>query len=604
MQTPPIKSFQTGRIIPSLLLKPTSSQKKSGNQSVPHEVRSEVKSSPRTDFTPLEVAKQLYSTPPGLLSSPLTIPPDKLDPAKFSLDRNLRQKFSRSIPEDTTKVIAAQQVPESQAIGKLPIFPLTNDVLQAILDPETLQEKVYTYTPAENYSDKFSASVVRILQLGSDGWNLKNLDGVDLTNLLKGLLNRELPAYNTHPEKAEEDRKELAILRKIEGQATQSRASMIKDRYNTAGIKLELADLELESTGKGSDTLEAKIKRRIRELIQSNRLPDTLEAKIKRRINQLIQNDRLREAEKNGTLTFRNELNVKGVTLINATLSGLNLVGANFEGTDCTNAKLIGVNLSGANVHNANFSEANLQEANLTNIRVHNAPGDQSQKANFSGADLTNATIGDTTWLQHINFNNATMNAIKANEIYFDHSSFVKAKLEGASLIEAHFFKGNLTDADLSRANLAGASLTNANLSRANLRSALLAEASLVGANLTAADLNYANLTSANLTSANLTGVNLTGANLTGADLTDANLKGAIGANLAGSLDRRRLPLDEKLKKAEELIDQEPGLPPEEVAARICLLEAQVEELMRARRQSEKPDDSLETQRLALESLI
>jgi hypothetical protein len=118
-------------------------------------------------------------------------------------------------------------------------------------------------------------------------------------------------------------------------------------------------------------------------------------------------------------------------SLIGADLGGANLIKANLSGANLFGANLVKANLSGANLH-----EADLIEANLINVNL--------RKANLSGANL-----------------------------------------HGAYLREAILSEANLSGADLGGTNFRGANLRKANLSGANLHAATLVETDLTGADLT-----------------------------------------------------------------------------------------------------------------------
>jgi len=138
------------------------------------------------------------------------------------------------------------------------------------------------------------------------------------------------------------------------------------------------------------------------------------------------------------------------------------------HGISVSYAKLSGADLSGADLSKANLSQANLHKANLSQANLY--------KANLSQADL------------------------------------LVANLTGANLSLADLSESILLVANLSVANLSVANLSESVLSESVLFEANLTGANLTGANLTGANLTGANLTGANLTGANLTGANLTGA--------------------------------------------------------------------------------------------
>lgn len=106
-----------------------------------------------------------------------------------------------------------------------------------------------------------------------------------------------------------------------------------------------------------------------------------------------------------------------------------------------------------------------------------------------------------------VNWNNCTMDLLKARE----------ADLAGARVRNA-----KLRDADLLGANLAGADLAYTDLAKANLSYVDLKGADLKGATLQGADLTYADLTGADLSYANLKDARLGGAIITGTLFSEA----------------------------------------------------------------------------------
>jgi len=105
------------------------------------------------------------------------------------------------------------------------------------------------------------------------------------------------------------------------------------------------------------------------------------------------------------------------------------------------------------------------------------------------------------------------------------------AKLGGASLAAADSDGADFSGADLAGTDLRGISLIRARFCNADLRRAQLGPLPKVGEHRI--DL-FANCANANFSSADLRGADFSGARLTGADFTDADLRGAAlqGANL------------------------------------------------------------------------
>ncbi|MEH2054000.1 pentapeptide repeat-containing protein [Nostoc sp.] len=83
-------------------------------------------------------------------------------------------------------------------------------------------------------------------------------------------------------------------------------------------------------------------------------------------------------------------LNLSGASLLQVTLTGINL-----EQTNLSNAELMGANLAGANLQQANLVGANLTGANLAgaNLQQANLTGANLQQANLRGTNLNSANL-------------------------------------------------------------------------------------------------------------------------------------------------------------------------------------------------------------------
>lgn len=117
----------------------------------------------------------------------------------------------------------------------------------------------------------------------------------------------------------------------------------------------------------------------------------------------------------------------------------------------------------------------------------------------LSGADLTKAHLRDT--------------------------SFQRARMAGAKLVEADAADARFVSADLAEADLSGATLRDTDFTRAVLRGARL-----VGADLRRSRLFRADLTRADLSGAELAGADLAGAVLDGVRWTDGKRVCAAGS--------------------------------------------------------------------------
>ncbi len=159
-------------------------------------------------------------------------------------------------------------------------------------------------------------------------------------------------------------------------------------------------------------------------------------------------------------------LDLSGVDLIEADLSGADLSRVFLLGADLTKADLTGANLEGADLTEVDLAARNLAKANLTKARLI--------KANLYRANLTGAILKEA----HLIGANL-MNAILTGA-HLEGTDLMGANLHGATLNEA-----DLTKAYLMGANLSGANFTGAILKEANLKGALLLETNLERANLT-----------------------------------------------------------------------------------------------------------------------
>lgn len=143
------------------------------------------------------------------------------------------------------------------------------------------------------------------------------------------------------------------------------------------------------------------------------------------------------------------------INLSKASLTGMDLHGANFD-----KAIMIGANLTGANLSQASLCEVSLWKANLRGAIL--------SKANLKDANLIEADL-------------CTASLWKAN-LY--NVNLYKADLRGANLCRAYLYKANLSETDLSQASLCEVYLCEANLYEADLSGA-----DLEGANFERSDL-------------------------------------------------------------------------------------------------------------------
>jgi uncharacterized protein YjbI with pentapeptide repeats len=168
----------------------------------------------------------------------------------------------------------------------------------------------------------------------------------------------------------------------------------------------------------------------------------------------------------------------KGAVLLFLRDSGLidreaiiDLCGADLRGASLVLASLKRLNLGEADLRKADLRGANLSKAYLSGT-------------NLMGADLTGANLGGAD-LYAANLNGADLSM---------------AYLRGATLNGADLRGGKLNEADVREADLSNVNLNVSDLMGANLRGANLGKARLLGANLSEADLSQADLSGTDIT--------------------------------------------------------------------------------------------------------
>lgn len=213
--------------------------------------------------------------------------------------------------------------------------------------------------------------------------------------------------------------------------------------------------------------------------------------------------------------------------LIEASLPGADLAGADLRVALLLKADLSGANLEGAQLHKAILGSANLRGANLAGADLERA---ECHDVILADADLSGAALDHGIFIG-ASLQKATFAGASLAHALFRGADLREADLKGSSHAETDFSEADLSGADMSN-TFAGPVLFNgARLSGARLRSTVLNGASFRGA-----ILDEANLRGADLTSADLEGANLSGADLRKADLNKARLVGTNlrNANLAG----------------------------------------------------------------------
>ncbi|MDP2372446.1 pentapeptide repeat-containing protein [Reyranella sp.] len=167
------------------------------------------------------------------------------------------------------------------------------------------------------------------------------------------------------------------------------------------------------------------------------------------------------------TDTLFRYLELRGVSMRDASLSGLRFSRVDFSGSDLAAAKL-----DGTFINDSNFAGTNLESAKGSGVRLYGT--------NFTGANLHGVVFPSGDFLNSV---------------------FENANLRSAKLNDAELEQTNLSGADLVYANLDGAKLRLANVVRAKLSNATLIGTNLHGADLTSASLREATLEKADLRS-------------------------------------------------------------------------------------------------------
>jgi uncharacterized protein YjbI with pentapeptide repeats len=163
--------------------------------------------------------------------------------------------------------------------------------------------------------------------------------------------------------------------------------------------------------------------------------------------------------------------NLVGANLRHAVMVGWDLSNKDFTGADLSRAILGSSDLTGATFTGVNFTAANLFNLNFAGFNLQNTQfgaGVFVDNVDFTGADLTNATLGAPSGagFQSSNFSGANLtNTILSGE--FADVDFTNAIFNGAEFIPvpdtsaALFTNSNFTGADLTVANVSAATWDN-----------------------------------------------------------------------------------------------------------------------------------------------
>ena len=216
-----------------------------------------------------------------------------------------------------------------------------------------------------------------------------------------------------------------------------------------------------------------------------------------------------------------------GAKLPGSSFAGTTATGAHFEGADCmacdftsaifedivldgadlTRARLVGASFPRASLLGTLLPGAFLNGAKLVGARLRV----QAPLADLSQADLTGATIRESTFIQ------AKAVGLLADQATVSDTQWASSDLTGASFREA-----SVTASTFDKAILKSLKAEKSTLVGSLFRDAVLTHATLAGADLKAARLDRADLTGAILTATDLRQTYLGDSHLDGAELTRA----------------------------------------------------------------------------------
>jgi uncharacterized protein YjbI with pentapeptide repeats len=259
-----------------------------------------------------------------------------------------------------------------------------------------------------------------------------------------------------------------------------------------------------------------------------------------------------------GKLKFQEKLNKN--TLNGIIWENYNRPNVDLTGVSLINAQLENANFNGATLFETNFSDATLNRTKLNGAYLGQVSLNRAhlREAELVRANLTQARL-ERTRLNFANLNYSTLADSKLTQADFTGAKLKEAKLCNADLTNTIFKDANLAGADLTGARLDKTDFTGANLQGAQLpqmqftgEKALpkkLCQANLSGSRMESLELQHADLSQAQLARTSWENCILTGANFEGADLTNATLTDATilqsrfkGANLTGATIELLLP--------------------------------------------------------------
>ncbi len=193
-------------------------------------------------------------------------------------------------------------------------------------------------------------------------------------------------------------------------------------------------------------------------------------------------------------------LDLRGMRLVDADLSGIDLTGADLSDgellrCDLRGSRLIGAKLRNTLLHDADFTDAELLGADL------------------SGADLTNATL-DRAGFGQVTAVGTAFFGVTANSATFSGADLTEADFRVANLDSSRMLTATMVRVDFSAATLTSADLTGCDLAGVVFREADLRESRLK---------NVAGYSSADWIGADIQNVDFTGAWLLRRHIQDEN---------------------------------------------------------------------------------
>jgi uncharacterized protein YjbI with pentapeptide repeats len=252
---------------------------------------------------------------------------------------------------------------------------------------------------------------------------------------------------------------------------------------------------------------------------------------------------------------------LSGANLKNANISYANLKNANLGKADLSEAKfkqamLTHAILDKANLSKATFSEANMQSCSFIGAIIQGAIFDEAilDESRFLGlrieskttfASLLNENETQTSPYEPIDFSNTSWKKTSLKKVIVlaaegEHADFSGADLTKASLVECRFLSTNFSNAVLESTNVVSESslqksdFTNAKIESSFLRGVDLSDSCFLNATVRKSNFSLCNLTNANAVGlqaglarfdrATLLNCNFSKANLNSASLTAAQI--------------------------------------------------------------------------------